>query len=429
MLRLDSATKLKWEKHPTTGLLTSFVTLGVADKQLEYYEPRTDGKGLAKTVEAISLEELKRDDSLTSARGLPINLGHPKSGRHNSNQEGLLVGSTLQEVAFDGPNLVLAATFQDHRADRLIKESQERADGRYPEISPGYSIERLNRTDGIGWQQGRLYDHLALLLPGQGRGAQDVRVRLDAADRVASDLVAEPVARNFYFVEPPTTRKPMPIISIGKRVYNTDDASDLAALKPAVEKLAEDLDAAESLATEAETKATTATSQLATEKERADAATKEAEAAKGRADAADIKIKEIENTRVDSATLAADRKAVLEAWQLVTPTLRVDNKDFEPNFALDVADIQKLYLAAKNPDLKLDEKSPEYVAGLWEALKPSAEDIRKDSAGAVDVFGSLVDKQRADGDRNDGRSTTKAKAEARKKRIAENGNKSMMGAA
>ena len=426
MLRLDSATKLKWEKHPTTGLLTAFITLGVADKPLEYYEPRADGKGFEKTIEAITLEELTREDSITSARGLPINLGHPASGRHNQNKEGLLVGSTLQEVAVDDGSLVLAATFHDQRADRLIKEAQERADGLFPEISPGYSIDKLVRVDGVGLQIRRIYDHAALLLPGEGRGAQDVRVRLDAADRVAADLVPEPVARNFYSVDS-RKKKPMPIISIGKRVYNLDDASDLTALKPAVEKLAEDLEAAETLATESEAKATAATAELTAAKERADSIKKELDAAKGRADAADTKIKELQNTRVDAAAIAADRKAAIETWQLVTPTLRADNKDFTPDYALDVADIQKLYLAAKNPDLKLDEASPDYIKGAWDLLKPS-EEVRTDAAKAVDALGAIVDQTR--GSREDASSyAMKEKAKKRAERIKANGNKSTMGAA
>ena len=52
MFRLDSATKLNWEVNPN-GLLTSFVTLGVAEKPLEYYEPRKDGTGFSKTIETI----------------------------------------------------------------------------------------------------------------------------------------------------------------------------------------------------------------------------------------------------------------------------------------------------------------------------------------------------------------------------------------
>jgi hypothetical protein len=426
MLRLDSATKLKWETSPT-GLLTAFITLGVADKQLEYYQPKLDGTGFERTVETITLDELRRDESVASARGLPIDLGHPKSGKHNQNAEGLLIGSTLQEAMFDGNDFVLAATFQDQRADRLIKEALERNDGLFPEISPGYSIERLQRTDSIGYQIGRIYDHAALLLPGEGRGAQDVRVRLDASDRIAADLVAESSVRNFYFVDS-KKKKPMPIISIGKRVYNLDDASDLVALKPAVEKLAEDLEAAETLATNTEARA----AQIKTELEeatlraeaRADAAQKEAEAAKGRADALDLKVKEVESTRLDSDTLAADRKDAIETWALCLPVLRADSADFEPDYSLAPAEIKRAYLAKKYPDIDLSTASDERVDGMWEVAKPT----RNDSTGTkpVDVFANVVSFQAAETVRSDMNAAAKKKAD-RAKRIAENGAKSMMG--
>jgi hypothetical protein len=427
MLRLDSATKLKWETSPT-GLLTAFITLGVADKQLEYYQPKLDGTGFERTVETITLDELRRDESVASARGLPIDLGHPKSGKHNQNAEGLLIGSTLQEAMFDGNDFVLAATFQDQRADRLIKEALERNDGLFPEISPGYSIERLQRTDSIGYQIGRIYDHAALLLPGEGRGAQDVRVRLDASDRIAADLVAESSVRNFYFVDS-KKKKPMPIISIGKRVYNLDDASDLVALKPAVEKLAEDLEAAETLATNTEARA----AQIKTELEeatlraeaRADAAQKEAEAAKGRADALDLKVKEVESTRLDSDTLAADRKDAIETWALCLPVLRADSADFEPDYSLAPAEIKRAYLAKKYPDIDLSTASDERVDGMWEVAKPT----RADTAGVkpVDVFANVVAFQSAETVRTDMSMVAKKKAD-RAKRIQENGKKSMMGA-
>jgi hypothetical protein len=61
---------------------------------------------------------------------------------------------------------------------------------------------------------------------------------------------------------------------------------------------------------------------------------------------------------------------------------------------------------------------------MWEVAKPT----RNDSAGVkpVDVFANVVSFQTAETVRAD-MNAAKAKADARKKRIAENGKKSMMG--
>jgi hypothetical protein len=207
-----------------------------------------------------------------------------------------------------------------------------------------------------------------------------------------------------------------------------DDASDLVALKPAVEKLAEDLEAAEALATSTEARA----AQIKTELEestlraeaRADAAQKEAEAAKGRADALELKVTEVESNRLDSDTLAADRKDAIETWALCLPTLRADSNDFEPDYSLAPAEIKRAYLAKKYPDIDLTAASDERVDGMWEVAKPS----RVDSATTkpVDVFANVVSFQTAETVRTDMNAAAKKKAD-RAKRIAENGKKSMMG--
>jgi predicted nucleic acid-binding Zn-ribbon protein len=160
---------------------------------------------------------------------------------------------------------------------------------------------------------------------------------LDASDRIAADLVAESTVRNFYLVDT-QKHKPMPTILVGKQVYNTDNATELGALGSAVAKLAEEKEAAELRATEIEARA----AQIKTELEestlraeaRADAAQKEAEAAKGRADALELKVTEVESNRLDSDTLAADRKDAIETWALCLPTLRADSADFEPDYSL-----------------------------------------------------------------------------------------------
>jgi hypothetical protein len=413
MFRADSQ-KLRWERSPN-GLLKAFITLGTADADLEYHT--ADGK----RTEKISIDQLRADESLQTAFGAPVTLSHPKSKRFDGNKEGLMVGSAMQEVAIDGNSVVLASTISDQRADRLIKESQERYGGLMPEISPGYFLGGLRQDGDIFWQEQRAYDHFALLYPGTGRGKQDVVLRLDSMDAIATAF-DEP--KKFWTFNtdvqktdenPTKEKKLMASILVGKRVFQIDSA-DADELSTAIDKLTEDKEAAETLAAEAEGKAAVAL----TEKTEL---TTQLDAEKARADAAEIKNKELENSRIDADDIAADREKVLTMWNLVTPTLRADNADFAPDYKLGVSEIQKLYLKAKNPELNLDEASDGYLQGLWDALKPDAN--RNDSTTPLDAFGKVIQMQQAEGRVDAGVSRVAKRAE----RIKAAGMKSIYGAA
>jgi hypothetical protein len=418
MFRADSQ-KLKWERSPN-GLLKAFITLGTADADLEYYS--VDSNGLTKRTEKISIDQLRADESLQTAFGAPVTLSHPKSKRFDGNKEGLMIGSAMQEVAIDGNSVVLASTISDQRADRLIKESQERYDGLMPEISPGYFLGGLRQDGDIFWQEQRQYDHFALLYPGTGRGKQDVVLRLDSQDAIATAFTEPKKFWTFQTDAQETETKNKEtttmgqLIPVGGQILNTDNADDLAKLPAVVAKLTEDKDAALSLASEAEGKV------AAVESEKTELTT-QLDAEKARADAAEIKLKELENTRVDADDIAADREKVLTMWNLVTPTLRADNADFAPDYKLGVSEIQKLYLKAKNPELNLDEASDGYLQGLWDALKPDAN--RNDSTTPLDAFGKVIQMQQAEGRVDAGVSRAAKRAE----RIKAAGMKSIYGAA
>lgn len=430
MFRADSQ-KLNWEKTPG-GLLKAFITLGSANKPLDYFS--FNGKQLTKRTESITMDELKADASLASAYGSPITLNHPKNRKFNGNKEGLMIGSLMQEIVVDGDSVLIAGTISDQRGDRLIKEVQERNDGLLPEISPGYFLGGLREDSGTFWQQNRQYDHHALLYPKTGRGGQNVTLRLDAKDAISTAFEASEPKKLWTFntdqkteEHPPKDKKAMPTILLGQRVFNTDSATDLEALPGAVAQLSADKEKAETEASKIAAKVT------ALEAEKAELST-QVDTEKGRADAADIKLKELETKlkelegqRLDAAQLAADRKSVIEAWDLVLPTLRADNKDFEPNYALGVEDIQKLYLLSKKPDINLDEASPDYIKAMWDLLAPTGEEIKTDSVDPVDALKGLITKQKRE-PRNDGKSY-QTRGQKRAERIKAAGMKSTQGAA
>ena len=172
--RLDTKSqKLNWEKLDN-GAYRAFITLGVADMPLEY----VDFKG-NKHTETITSDELFKADSLSSAYGLPICLAHPKNGIYANNQEGALIGHTLESFINQDGKLLMPCVIDDHRGIKLIDSMIEK--GTYAEVSPGYFVSKLKQDSNDQYLQiGRKYDHIALLESGEGRGGQAVVLRTDS---------------------------------------------------------------------------------------------------------------------------------------------------------------------------------------------------------------------------------------------------------
>lgn len=422
MFRLDSG-KLNWERVKG-GRLKAFVTLGVAEKPLEYYSLDTKGR-IQKRVESITEKELRSDRSLNSATGGPMLLGHPKKneGRFKGNAEGLMVGSLMQEVITepDG-SVVLAGTITDDRGDYLIKDTADRFNGLLPEISPAYELDRLLRADSIEWQEGRLYDHFALLYPLVGRGGQDIPLRLDSADRLQVGYDSEERVRNYWIVDskggldanspaPKTESKPgktMKTIIVKKRAFNIDaSGTDIEALAVAVDALDTEL-------SEAKDKLQAATSGLAAKSEEATQAIARADAAdtalateKATAAALKAKVTELEGTAVDADQLRKDRADAIETAVLVADALNLDAADID--YSLSGDDWRKKFLGTKELDINLDEASPQTIQAMWTVLKPK---LRQDSsAPLLDIV------NRQTGELNSDAKGDKASAAAREEMI------------
>jgi hypothetical protein len=283
-----------------------------------------------KRIETITEEELFRDDSLLSARALPLLLGHPQTGRYQNNKEGLLVGHTFDSFVREDGQLFMPVVADDIRGVQLIESAI--AGGQLAEISPGYSIERLDKGEDYFYQIGRKYDHLALLAPGTGRGGQTLALRTDSDD---SDDIA--IADKTYFV---FERRESVKIRIDGKEFDVEDAE----LAIAINGLTSRADG------------------LVAENSRLEG---EVAGIKTRLDAA-------ENSRPTEDAIAQDVAGRLDAWALCLPTFREDKADFAPDFKLSASEIKRAYLALKHPDLKLDGKDAAFVEGVWEALKPAA---------------------------------------------------------
>lgn len=365
MLRLDSKQKLNWRR--TERGYTAFVSLGVADLPLEYL--RFDGKQLQKVTEIIDEQELFHKDSLETAFALPITLNHPKSGLFSQNADGLQVGTLLQEYRQDDKSLLVLAQVHDKRGVDLIDRAI--AQQKKAEVSPGYHIDRLERSGNVFRQISRRYDHLALLEPGLGRGGADVCFRTDAID-LEPETAVSPTLFLFHTdsIDNPINKEKntLYVLRLDSREFKTEDQE----LFNSVQALQSRADAADAAKATAEATVASLTGELEGTK---------------------AKLTEAENARLDSSALNQEIQLRLDTWAIVEPALRKDSKDFQRDNSLTVDEIRIAYLQKVAPDTlkRLDSADPNYsvfVAGLWEALKPQQ---RSDAADAVDATTSELE--------------------------------------
>lgn len=335
--RLDAKSKFRWER--TDNGYRVFATIGKANLPLVY----KDSNGIEHT-ETIKEDQLFDDRSIETTWGLPILIGHPKSGRYQNNKEQIMIGSTLQEIIrTDDNSLVISSVITDKRGVELIDkyiDSEEK-----PEISPGYFVRGLKKDGEIYQQIGRRYDHLALIPPGTGRAGNQVGIRLDIAEETEETKSVESIdteAKTFY------QGKFMGIL-INDQVFDINDDNLIAAIT----KLKTDL---------AEKQSTIEELELETEQ------------ANARSDSLEEKVKNLESQVSELKTdtksdqdieklVAEEVSQRLDAWNLAANVLEEDR---DPN--LSSITIKRLALA-KLKGINLDATSDENIEFLWEIEK------------------------------------------------------------
>lgn len=321
LVRIDQKHKFNWEKMPGGGYRV-FATIGIADNKLIYKDSNGN-----EHIETVTEEELFKDDSVQTAWGLPILIGHPKDGRYNQNEGLTLIGSTLQEIhRTDDKSLVISSVITDRRGIELIENFE--SENISPEISPGYTIERLKlRGDGIYEQINRKYDHLALIPPGTGRGGSNVSLRMDD----------NPIE----FEEKSENRM---AILINDQVFDITDKS----LIDAVNSLKTDISNKQSAIEELELKTEEATS---------------------RADNLETKVKELEDElklKTDSSAsseyIEIEIKERLDAWRIADKFFKSDS-NFDPSLS-SISIKRKILSAYKDID-NLDDEPDSNIEFLW----------------------------------------------------------------
>jgi Uncharacterized protein conserved in bacteria (DUF2213) len=368
-LRFDARQSLVWEKLTGDRYLAHSV-LGKAGLPLKYYH--WDGKGWRNRIETVRRDDLFNDDSLLSARAIPLVLGHPKSGRYDNNKEGLLVGHTFDSFLREDDQLIMPVVVDDIRGVRIINDAI--ASGLMAEVSPGYSITGLERQNDIFYQIGRRYDHLALLSPGEGRGGQAISLRTDSQDDIAG------AETQFFFVGE-VSKKQNNNLELEGELSPSRTKKGGTKLKVKLDGKEFEIEDAElALAIE---RTNTRIDSLTSEK---DALTADKSKVEGELAGIKTRLDAAESSKPTEDAIAVDIQERLDTWVSVLPALRTDKKDFQPDYKLTPTEIKQLYLKAKHPDIKLDGKDAAYVDGLWDALKPALKSTDEEAIDRTDAL-------------------------------------------
>ncbi|NEP55999.1 MAG: DUF2213 domain-containing protein [Symploca sp. SIO2G7] len=339
LLRLDKYNPLPWEKK-ADGRYWTYITLGEVGHPLTYLFSDKRGN-TQKRVEVVSEGGLF-NDSVKSVVGLPILLTHPKSRRYNLNRDGLKVGHLLGTIGREDGKLIAEAIVDDYRAVEIIDRLL--AEGKTPEASSGYLLSELReREDGIFEQIREAYDHVAApLLPGQGRGGQNLTLRFDTGDAVVEPL--------YWLFD--TDRKEEKTTFVSDLIVRIDE-KDQRILKDVNDDVKDAITALQS-------RIDTLISDLEGTEERIEELQTEKDTLQGRLDAAD--------TNTDSSgDIETAVQARFDAWNEVIPVVGSDKLEIDGK--LTPSQIKAKAIKLLNPSLNLDGKSEGYIEGLWEGVR------------------------------------------------------------
>mgnify|MGYP003564925441 FL=1 len=421
--RLDTGRIFKSEQTPD-GFLRVWMTVSrVGD--LKY---NTD---TGERIEYVSPQCLFDRDSLDTAWGKPITLLHPEEGevtadnarKHSRGmtQQGLLINSnflTIVGVLTDREAIDAVQSGQNQVSAGYRVSLEPRADGKFNQKNRRYNhfsivplgragadvkihadalrCDAVNETDRSHldryWSQEAREQLPASQFAGKNQrypiaNAEDVRNAWNLAghsDQESPDTIRRNVIRiakelgladalpktaqswaNEHNINLDTNSKTPMTRSIELNSVRFDGLEpDLAE---AIGKLKQDMEMAQQAKQAVE-------QDMESNQQSAQA---EIENLKGQLQGAQAKITELEGKLKESEeqedgdsnndAIAAQIKARLDAWGEVLPHLDMEGK--EPDYSLDPQQIKRMYLESKGHNL--EGKSEDYIAGLYEALKPS----------------------------------------------------------
>lgn len=291
-------------------------------------------------------EEVFDQASMQSLAGVPVTNRHPAELVDSKNSKRHMVGYTSDVIEKEAQFVKTAVTITD---DSLIKEIEAKG---LREVSCGYQCE-LEFTSGVfdgeeydAIQRNIRYNHLAVV--DKGRAGPQVRLHLDADDAVLDDEGEE--------TKPNPKEDAMAKLKIGDVEYECDGGLAKAvqdALKDA-KKMGFD----------------EAMGKMSKEKKDSE------DALQAKVDGLQAKVDELttENKKLteDQADEKKVRELVIKRTALVEKSKKFLAADVKIDEMSDM-DIKKAVITAKNPDLKLDDKSEAYIEGRFDSIVEGAQ--------------------------------------------------------
>ncbi|MEO0852659.1 MAG: DUF2213 domain-containing protein, partial [Cyanobacteria bacterium J06648_11] len=312
----------------------------------------------------VPFEVLFNKDSLETLKGIPITREHPLGGVNADNARQHARGSTHNLIVQDGDFLGVAASIFDRELIREIEDGVRRGN------SPGYRARKESLEAGRLRQTYRDYNHDAIVQT--PRAGPDNGLYYDSADAdawwaqnfdsefVDRLLIGELQSDTGQIARQPTIdlrtqTVPVPI-QLDGRIYQVD-GDDAPALRDAIATMQTDFNA-----DAAETSSALEQAVVALESADADLTDLEARNLELETELAEANIRSGNTDAI--ATECAQRMA---AWNEVLPAVRIFNADAQPDWNLSVPQIRKLYLGARNPDIRpqLDSADDSTVEGMW----------------------------------------------------------------
>ena len=270
----------------------------------------------------------------------------------------------------------------DRRGIELIDRMIE--NGEYAEVSPGYWVESLEKSDSSDttfFQKKRSYDHLALLKSGEGRGGQNIVLRTD------SNLLNIDIAVSKKAITLDNER----IISTSEETeiqtsVTTEECCDGSGTYKIEETCIEQtmttitfLDKILEVTEEVASVLNSAAIQIDAKDKALVELQKQFDTASGQLAASKIQLDSNKNLlTLDEAGQFI--KESIELWQKVEPSFKSDSKDFAPDYSLKPEEIKELYIRKFHPSIQLDGKSSDFIQGIWSMIESNVgQQIKTDS--------------------------------------------------
>jgi hypothetical protein len=372
-------TDLQWQKK-SDGTYRVYMTIGTVDQKLQYYNPETDSFH----YEHQTKGNLFHPDSLASAVGMAVTVGHPQTRTFDQNDENILVGSTLSEIVKENDSkLSIASSILDKRAIAIIDDILSEGSGLQAEISPGYRryLEDYDKTLNSWVQSPRIYDHVAILKIGEGRAGQESTVRTDEKD------CKDRIIFTFKGVEPKIDNKSSTFMEIEENIISTYEYDDgtIEKTETNIRKIYETMTTytignntidCKEIEIEGKKYHLTEDVKNIVNKSQKLVDNQSAEVAKltGQIEVLQSSVNDSQNkySVEQFSQMMADS---MQLWEKVLPVFRADNKSFQPDYSLTPEEIKILFIKNQLPTNKIDSYSGDqltgYVDGVWAALSTS----------------------------------------------------------